>query len=252
MPSIEQARSWYPDDPVHGFDHVLRVYHLAEKLAGAEGADLEIVRAAALLHDVPGELAGHDVPGEVASHGEEESGNGHHHVSSGRAHGAATRDVRGPRKGEDDARNEHHHAAARFARRVLAAEGWPVERIDRVVHCIEAHRFRDRRNEPRTIEAQVLFDADKLDAIGATGVGRAIAYAASHGQPVYAPPSDAFLRSGQTQAGEPHSSYHEHLFKLRKIKERLYTQTGRHLAQGRHDFLEAFYEQLLAEYDGER
>ena len=52
MPTIEQARAWYPiNDPVHGFDHVLRVYRLAERLAAAEGAELEIVRAAVLLHD---------------------------------------------------------------------------------------------------------------------------------------------------------------------------------------------------------
>jgi hypothetical protein len=55
MPTIESARLWYPaSDPVHGFDHVLRVYRLAERLAQAEGADLEIVRAAALLHDAEG------------------------------------------------------------------------------------------------------------------------------------------------------------------------------------------------------
>jgi hypothetical protein len=46
MPTIEQARNWYPDsDPVHGFDHV-RVYAMAERLAGPR-ADLEIVQAAA-------------------------------------------------------------------------------------------------------------------------------------------------------------------------------------------------------------
>ena len=55
MPTIEQARAWYTDsDPVHDFDHVLRVYRLAERLAEAEGADLTIVRAAALLHDAEG------------------------------------------------------------------------------------------------------------------------------------------------------------------------------------------------------
>jgi hypothetical protein len=44
MPTIEQARTWYPtSDPVHGFDHVLRVYYMAERLALAEDADLEIV-----------------------------------------------------------------------------------------------------------------------------------------------------------------------------------------------------------------
>ena len=52
MPSLEQARAWYaPQDPVHGFDHVLRVLELAERLGRELGADLEVLRAAALLHD---------------------------------------------------------------------------------------------------------------------------------------------------------------------------------------------------------
>lgn len=212
MPTLENARSWYPDDPVHGFDHVLRVYRLAEKLAQAEGADLEIVQAAALLHDVGGS-----------------------------------------QKKEDKVnREDHHHGAARFASQILQAEDWPEDRIAAVIHCIEAHRFRDSRNQPGSLEARVLFDADKLDAIGASGVGRAIAYAIAYGQPVYAPVSDQFLQSGQTQEGEPHSAYHEHLFKLRKLKDCLYTQSGRAIAIERHRFLEAFFEQLLAEYQGER
>ena len=55
MPTIEDAQTWYKvDDPVHGFNHILRVYRMAERLAVAERADLEIVRAAALLHDAEG------------------------------------------------------------------------------------------------------------------------------------------------------------------------------------------------------
>ena len=55
MIDIETARSWYPaNDPVHGFDHILRVYRMAERLAIEEGADLDIVHAAALLHDAQG------------------------------------------------------------------------------------------------------------------------------------------------------------------------------------------------------
>jgi uncharacterized protein len=51
--TIEQARRYYSGaDAIHDFDHVLRVLAMAERLARAEGADLEIVRAAALLHDV--------------------------------------------------------------------------------------------------------------------------------------------------------------------------------------------------------
>ena len=67
----EIARQWYPEvDPVHGYDHVLRVYAMAEKLALAEGADLEIVRAAALLHDA------------VGADPESETGRAEHHHAS--------------------------------------------------------------------------------------------------------------------------------------------------------------------------
>ena len=59
MPTIDQARRLYQNsNQVHDFDHVLRVYHLAEMIARKEGADLEIVRAAALLHDVDDSASG--------------------------------------------------------------------------------------------------------------------------------------------------------------------------------------------------
>ena len=62
MISIDEARHYYGDnDAVHDFDHVLRVLALAERIGQAEGADMEIVRAAALLHDVAREQA--DVEG---------------------------------------------------------------------------------------------------------------------------------------------------------------------------------------------
>ncbi len=210
---VETARSWYPDDdPVHGFDHVLRVYKIAEKLALAEGADLEIVRAAALLHD---------------------------------AQGSAT-------IGGDEGRVDHHQASADFAGKILAAEGWPEERIAAVQHCIRAHRFRDDSEQPQTLEARVIFDADKLDVIGATGVVRTIAFDVVTQQPVYAEPSAQYIATGIKEAGEGHSSVHEYFFKLRKIKDRLYTPSGKALAEGRHQFMVAFFDQLQAEMRGER
>ena len=213
MPSVEQAQSWYlDDDPVHDFDHVMRVYRIAEKLALAEGADLEIIRAAALLHDSVGSAPGN--PGE--------------------------------------ARAEHHILSAIFTRQVLTEEGWAEERIQAVEHCIRAHRFRNKGEKPQTIEAQVLFDADKLDVLGAIGAARTIAYAALDGQPSYAEPSQQFLETGVKQPGEPHSSYHEYLFKLRRVKELLFTHTGKQIAEQRDAFLRAFYEQLQAECRGER
>ena len=218
MPTIEQAKNWYPaDDPVHGFDHVLRVYHMAERLALAEGADLEIVRAAVLLHDA-------QPTAEVLS--EELSGPG-------------------------ELRSNHHLTSAAFAGQVLREEGWADKRIAAVQHCIRAHRFRDDSEQPQTLEAMILFDADKLDAIGAIGAARAVAYAARAGQPAYAEPSEQFLASGTGQPGEAHSTYHEHLFKLRKVKDRLFTPAARAIAEQRHNFLEAYFAKLSSEFHGE-
>jgi uncharacterized protein len=210
MPTIEQARQWYLDaDPVHDFEHVLRVYRTASRLAEKEGADLEIVGAAALLHDAQGSSP------------------------------------------EGDERAEHHELSAEFAGKVLQEEGWPEERIAAVQHCIRAHRFRSTE-QPETIEAQVVFDADKLDVIGAVGAARTISYAALDGQPIYSEPSEKFKQTFEKEPGEVHSSYHEFLFKLSRIKERLYTDTAKELAEARHQFLLDFYEQLGAEYRGER
>lgn len=209
MPTIEQAKSWYTqNDPVHGFDHILRVYIMAERLAQAEGADMEIVRAAALLHDAQGPMTG-------------------------------------------DLRGDHQLTSAEFAREILSAEGWTDEKIEAVVHCIRAHRFRDDREQPESIEARVLFDADKLDAIGAIGAVRSIAYAVLDSQNLFVMPSEQFIKTGVKEPDEPHTPYHEHLFKLCKLKERMFTKTGRKLAQDRHDYLEGFFHQLHAELAAE-
>ncbi|MBE0684678.1 MAG: HD domain-containing protein [Anaerolineaceae bacterium] len=212
MLTLDKARPWYPEvDPVHGFDHIERVYRMADKLAHLEGADLEIVHAAALLHDSRGS---------------------------------------DPNSGE---RLSHHEASARFAEHVLREENWSEERIQAVQHCIRAHRYRgEQENEPQTIEAKVLFDADKLDVLGAIGVARTIGYAVQAGQPIYAEPSEQFLTTGSKQPGEAHSSYHEYLFKLRKVKDRLFTPSARQIAAARDAFLTAFYEQLRAEIQAER
>ena len=210
MPTIEQARQYYQAaDPVHDFDHILRVLALAERVARAEGADLEIVRAAVLLHDASGAR-----PGDEAG-----------------------------------ARATHHEASAEFAGAVLRAEGWPEARVEAVRHCIRAHRFRGTE-APRTLEAQILFDCDKLDVLGAIGVARTVAYAARAGQPLTGEPSDKFKATGEKEPGEPHTPYHEFLFKLGKVKDRMVTRTARQIAEERHAYLEQFFERLHDEIAG--
>ena len=213
MINIDRARSWYPPtDPVHGFDHILRVYRMVERLALEEGADLEIVRAAALLHD---------------------------------AQGSQT-------EGGEEGRQDHHHASSQFAQQILEQEGWSEEKITAVQHCIRAHRFRDNTEEPQSLEAKILFDADKLDVIGAVGVARTIAFDVVVNQPIYVEPSQRFMETGEKEPDEPHSSYHEYLFKLSKIKDRLFTKTARDLAEERHRFMEEYFDRLGAEERGEK
>ena len=210
MPTIEQARAWYTDsDPVHDFEHVLRVYRMAERLGEAEGADLDIVRAAALLHDAEGATPGHE------------------------------------------SRVDHHHASAEFAAQVLAAEGWDAERIAAVQHCIRGHRYRGTET-PQTLEAKILFDADKLDVLGAIGVARVIGYATLAGMPWYEPPSNQFLETGREIEGEAHSAYHEHLFKLRKVHDRMFTASARAIAEERLKYLDEYFERLIDEWSGKR
>jgi uncharacterized protein len=134
---------------------------------------------------------------------------------------------------------------------VLQKMGWNEQDIQLVQHCIRAHRFR-KTEEPHTIEAKSLFDADKLDVLGAIGIARTIGYAVQAGEPIYFQPSAQFLATGELAEGEHHSVYHEYLFKLRNVHDQLYTETGRRLAQGRHAFLETFFSQLEAEVHGIR
>lgn len=210
MLTLETARQWYSEsDFVHGYDHIVRVYHLAERLAILENADIEIVRAAALLHD-----------------------------------------AQPPSLGQTPRQN-HQLFAADFALQVLQAEGWENRAIEAVQHCIRAHRFRDDSEQPNTLEAQILFDADKLDAIGAIGAARAIGYSLQAGQPIYFPPSTLFIESGQLEEGEKYSAYHEFLFKLQKLKERLHTLSARRIAAERQRVMVDFFERLAHEWMGE-
>jgi uncharacterized protein len=210
MLTIERARAWYePQDPVHGIDHVERVLRTALWLCQRTGADVEIVQAAALLHDAKG----------AVPDGDREQG-----------------------------RASHEESSAAFAREVLAEEGWPEERIAQVEHCIRSHRYRGGL-VPESLEAQVLFDADKLDVLGAFGIARTLAYAQQAGQPAFAAPSARFLDDGEKEKGEPHSAYHEYLFKLRKVPQVLNTAPARQLAAQRAPLLHHFFQELAAESD---
>jgi len=210
MIDVDTARQYYADhDTAHGFDHVLRVWRLASGIAREEGADLEIVQAAALLHDI------------------------------GRA---------------EELRSGVCHArySAEKAREILRAH--PAERVEAVAQAIAQHRFRGA-DGPSTLEARVLYDADKLDAIGAIGVARAYAIAGVQNQRLWASVSPEYAQrppqAGREDLGaEEHTPVHEYLFKLAKLKDRLYTAAGRRMAENRHAYMVGFFDRLEKEVAG--
>jgi uncharacterized protein len=141
----------------------------------------------------------------------------------------------------------HAVRGARAARTILSGLRVDPSVIDRVVHCIATHRFRGDA-QPETIEAKVLFDADKLDSIGAIGIGRAFVFAGENGAKVHNLPGVAVEKTEALSVED--TAYREYLVKLRHVKGRLFTREGRRLARQRHRFMEAFFAQIEAEVRG--
>jgi len=123
----------------------------------------------------------------------------------------------------------HAERSAEIARLLLELSGYPRDRIGRVVEAILAHSYSGKR-PALSIEAKVLSDADKLDALGAIGIARVFAYGGRTGRSL--------------EASINH--FHE---KILKLKEFMYTSVGRAIAEERHRFVEEFLERLYQELE---
>ncbi len=152
------------------------------------------------------------------------------------------------REDQDRSRGAVCHAeqGAVLAREILAGHGLDEELIGRVIHCIESHRFRGRKS-PGTLEARVLFDADKLDSIGAVGIGRAFLFAGEVGARLHHKNVDVEKTCSYSRED---TAYREFKVKLVKVKERMLTTEGRRMAEERHRFMGEFFERLNREVDG--
>jgi uncharacterized protein len=142
----------------------------------------------------------------------------------------------------------HAEKGAEMAEPMVEALPLSKKQKQNIIHCIRSHRFRNH-HKPATTEAKVLFDADKLDAIGAVGVARAFLFAGEVGARLHNPDLDA-------KSARPYSvddtGYREFKVKLCKIKERMLTAEGRKWARERHAFMDDFFKRFLAEYEGKR
>jgi uncharacterized protein len=153
------------------------------------------------------------------------------------------------RSHQDASKGSVCHAihGAILAEPIVAGMDLSEEQKANILHCIRTHRFRGGRI-PKTCEAKVLYDADKLDAIGAIGIARAYLFAGEIGARLHNPDID-IENSAPYSADD--TGYREYRVKLHKIRDRMMTSEGKRIADDRHQFMTAFFNRFLQEYEGE-
>jgi uncharacterized protein len=209
--------------PAHDINHVIRVYNLCLELAKFEpNVDLDILNTAALLHDVARTREDEDVQAGLLN-------------------------------------IDHAVLGAEMSAKILRGLGYSEEKIEHIKHCIASHRFRGE-NSPKTIEAKILSDADKLDVLGATGIARSFTIGGENGQKIYSDtPIDEYVKenlvggkaNGRIIDPSKHASNLEFETKFKQIPDRLYTQKAREIARERLEYMKQFFERLKREIDGQ-
>lgn len=192
----------------HDWAHTWRVLHNARIISsGEKNADVRVVEAAAILHDIAR-------PEELKSKGK-------------LCHAVIGSEMAGKFLGKCGFRNG--------------------EFIKKVCNCVKTHRYRGGGHSPFSIEEKIVYDADKLDSIGAVGVGRAFHFAGRIGAKLHNSEKEAL---GSKSYSPEDSAYREYLVKLRHIQGKMLTKTGRRIARQRSDFMHKFFNQLNTEACG--
>jgi uncharacterized protein len=201
----------------HNFDHVMRVYNLAMHLAENEDVDLDVVGAAALLHDIGG------------------------------------------RKEVDDSTGKTDHAieGAKMAEPILKDLGYSKDKIKHIQDCIISHRYRTE-NKPKTQEAKIIFDADKLETVGAIGIARAFVWVGRNNAHIYKKVNiDEYAKenlggkiNGKIQDKTKHSPQINWETKDKYILDYLYTDKAKKIAKERITFSKNFLKRLENEING--
>ena len=146
----------------------------------------------------------------------------------------------------DPGRAQASRRSALLARAELMRLGFPEERLDAVAHAIEAHSF-SAAIAPTTLEAKIVQDADRLDALGAIGLARMFYVAGSMGRPL----AHATDPLAETRALDDQAWSLDHIeVKLAKLPGMMQTAAGRDLASARVARLLAFRDEFVAEWIG--
>lgn len=130
------------------------------------------------------------------------------------------------------------------AYQILRQMGYDEAFAEHVRQCIRTHRFR-RNDPPASIEAKILFDADKLDVCGAIGIARTLMYSGAHGRLIYTREADGSIRDGTRDTED--TFLREYRTKLEGMYDRFLTRRGAELAAGRQAAARSFCAALLSE-----
>ena len=126
----------------------------------------------------------------------------------------------------------------------LLNHGFEKSYAEKIRHCIQTHRYR-KNNAPQSIEAKILFDADKLDATGALGIARTLIYKGIVSEPLYSLLPDGSVSNGEKDTNP--SFFQEYKYKLENVYSKFYTKKGAEIARKRQHTAIAFYEDLYKE-----
>ena len=175
-------------DDIHGFSHIKRVLNLCLDIGKKLGANLFILEIAVLLHDI------------------------------------------GRENEENDIYNRNHaELSAEMSLDFIKSQGFQIsqEEIDNIIHCIRAHSF-SNKTIPRTLEAKILSDADKIDALGAIGLYRIIGF--------------TIKKQGGIKQVIEHLEN-----KILKLRDQLYLDESRNIADERKKIIVSFYNNIKQE-----
>jgi uncharacterized protein len=197
----------------HDWFHIERVYKNALLIADNEVCDINIVILASLLHDIADSKFHPD-----ASGGDETIG-------------------------------------PKIAREFLISNAVEEATIQHVVNIIENLSYKGGKTKRTfsSVELDIVQDADRLDAMGAIGIARTFNYGGFKNRPLYNPNIAPNLHMSKEEYKNSEAPTLNHFYeKLLLLKDKMNTETGKKIAQERHQFMITFLSQFYAEWDGEK
>jgi uncharacterized protein len=136
------------------------------------------------------------------------------------------------------------------AKQWLSALKLPSHETKNVLEVIGAVSFKGAgvETKPKTIEAKIVQDADRLDAMGAIGIARCFAYGGFAGKPIYDPSIEPKRHATFSQYKKARTTSINHFYeKLLLLKGRMNTRNAKKIAEKRHAFMKAYLEEFFKE-----